>query len=360
MTIVDAYYKYNEMKAWYDEKVGAFLTKIQEIDRKINKLKQDAVNAVGPKLKAIQLKIQKFISKIQKFIQDIQDFIASVEQAIEDWITKKIEAITKKITDDIKKHAELKAQLAISEATNIPMEELQKASEVSTEFETENLTDAADYDIFDDDESVLMTFEQSNKDRAEREAQYEASRKLSVSDLTSLAEGYGVIDDTTFSTKHFKLSQYCYSSTAAANNINNNPSTEHKANLQALNDNIVDPLIEKLGSKFKLGISSGYRCDKLNKLVGGAAKSQHRNGEAVDLIVKVGSLRKVFKTLLEMNNFDQLIWEHSGGKKWIHVSFKRVGDNRHEVLDYNGHSYTTIAPGARIAFADKNIPDGVA
>ena len=40
-------------------------------------------------------------------------------------------------------------------------------------------------------------------------------------------------------------------------------------------------------------INSGYRCGKHNKAVGGAAKSQHMNGKAADVVVKGISPRSV-------------------------------------------------------------------
>ena len=44
---------------------------------------------------------------------------------------------------------------------------------------------------------------------------------------------------------------------------------------------ILDPLREAYGKP--IVVTSGYRCDKLNTILGGAKTSQHRLGEAVDI-----------------------------------------------------------------------------
>ena len=74
-------------------------------------------------------------------------------------------------------------------------------------------------------------------------------------------------------------------------------------------------------------VNSGYRALKLNKRVGGVAKSQHQKGEAVD--ITTGSIKQnkaLYDIIDKQGNYDQLIWENGG--EWIHVSYKRDGKNR--------------------------------
>lgn len=121
MTLIEAYNKYNEMKAWYDARVGAFLQRIATIDAKIEALKKEAETAVGAKLAKVMKTINKWIEKITKVISDIQAFIAGFERMIEDWIKAKVAEITQKITDKLTAKLKLKAETAAASATGITL-----------------------------------------------------------------------------------------------------------------------------------------------------------------------------------------------------------------------------------------------
>ena len=68
-------------------------------------------------------------------------------------------------------------------------------------------------------------------------------------------------------------------------------------------------------------MNSGYRCDALNKAVGGSKTSQHRYGLAAD--ITAGSKfenRRLFILAQKLDlPFDQLIDEK--GYSWIHISY---------------------------------------
>lgn len=130
--------------------------------------------------------------------------------------------------------------------------------------------------------------------------------------------------------KYFTIKEMCRSDKATALGIENKPTAEQIANMQALIDNVLDVARERLGSPIK--VSSGFRCEKLNKAVKGAANSQHKKGQAADLVSLAGDNAKLFSIIREMGNFDQLIWEYGTDKQpdWVHVSYKQ-GANRHEV-----------------------------
>lgn len=81
--------------------------------------------------------------------------------------------------------------------------------------------------------------------------------------------------------KYFTIAELTKSLTAIRRNIDNTPSEEIRRSLTALVDNILDPLREAYGKP--IIVTSGYRCDKLNKAVKGAASSQHVKGEAADI-----------------------------------------------------------------------------
>lgn len=128
--------------------------------------------------------------------------------------------------------------------------------------------------------------------------------------------------------KYFSIKELTKSETATRLKIDNTPTAEVVDNLTALVDNVLDPLRELYGKP--IHISSGYRCPRLNKAVGGVANSQHLTGQAAD--INQGSHeenRRLFIYLEEYCTFDQLLWENGGA--WIHVSFRKDGKNRQQV-----------------------------
>lgn len=68
-----------------------------------------------------------------------------------------------------------------------------------------------------------------------------------------------------------------------------------------------------------ISVSSGYRCPALNRVVGGARRSAHLTGHAVDFnCFRFGAPLQVCRRLAESElEFDQLIEEGS----WVHISF---------------------------------------
>ena len=126
-------------------------------------------------------------------------------------------------------------------------------------------------------------------------------------------------------TPHFKLSEFTKSSTATARKIDNTPSQEVISNLQALCQNVLDPLRAFAGQPIIIG--SGFRCPALNKAVGGVKNSQHMTGEAADIrLPDLATGRKWFLWMMDNLQFDQLIMEKStfsSTRYWIHVSFSR-------------------------------------
>ena len=130
---------------------------------------------------------------------------------------------------------------------------------------------------------------------------------------------------------YFTLEELVKSSTARRKGIPNLPNGEQKENLIALVDNVLDPL-RKLWGK-PIIVTSGFRCAKLNRTVGGVAKSQHTKGQAAD-IRTVENTTMANKQLFDVAMrsglpFDQLIDEY--GYNWIHISFNTKG-NRKQVL----------------------------
>ena len=130
---------------------------------------------------------------------------------------------------------------------------------------------------------------------------------------------------------YFTLEELVKSPTARRKGIPNLPNGEQKENLIALVDNVLDPL-RKLWGK-PIIVTSGFRCAKLNRAVGGVAKSQHTKGQAADIRTVENTTmanKRLFDVAMKSGiPFDQLIDEY--GYNWLHISFNKKG-NRKQVL----------------------------
>lgn len=144
--------------------------------------------------------------------------------------------------------------------------------------------------------------------------------------------------------KYFTLKELTASDTARRMGIDNTPTPEVAAKLTKLVEAVLDPLRERYG--YPIMVSSGYRCPRLNKAVGGAETSQHVSGEAVDLYVSSARDRaQLFAMIYYLLPYDQLIWEKGTDEapEWVHVSY-REGKNRGQCLRYDGKSYQPFVP----------------
>lgn len=126
--------------------------------------------------------------------------------------------------------------------------------------------------------------------------------------------------------KYFTLYELTRSDTAKRMGYDNTPTEQITRNLQELVTNVLDPLRLAWGRPIK--VTSGYRCPKLNKKVGGAASSQHMYGQAADITTMSDhpdDNMELLKLLIELKlPFDKLISEYvdeKGRPNWIHVSF---------------------------------------
>lgn len=137
-------------------------------------------------------------------------------------------------------------------------------------------------------------------------------------------------------TMHFSIEEMYASDTAKRLGINNIPSTQQMINLVYLCAYVLEPLRVAMGKPIK--ISSGFRCQELNKKVGGVYNSQHLKGQAADIDIQ-GDMafgKKIFEYIRDHLPFDQLIWEHNrSGTYWVHVSFvfPDFGKNRKNVIN---------------------------
>lgn len=142
--------------------------------------------------------------------------------------------------------------------------------------------------------------------------------------------------------KYFTISELIHSDTAVARKLWNGANREQEDNLIALIHNVLDPLRFFYGKP--IHVSSGFRSPAVNRAVGGVANSQHLRGEAADLDTGSRLENQHLARLIVQYQlpFDQLIDE--ANYAWVHVSHKRDGQNRRQILRMRGGKYTIIKP----------------
>lgn len=102
-------------------------------------------------------------------------------------------------------------------------------------------------------------------------------------------------------------------------------------NIEALAEQVLDPARRKLGKP--IVVNSGFRCPLHNGRVGGVYNSQHVSGQAAD--IRCDDNMKLARIIKENGRFDQMIVYPT----FLHVSWKRVGENRRQVLKKVDNGY---------------------
>lgn len=140
--------------------------------------------------------------------------------------------------------------------------------------------------------------------------------------------------------EYFKIEEFIKSDTAKTLNIDNTPNEEIKAHIVSLVEELLDPLrwAWTLYCKGKgymmcgLKITSGYRCKKLNKAVGGVPNSAHLTGYAADIVplnLETAEFIRFAQKWCKDKKFDQCINEHN---KWLHISLKNEGGEQRKQI----------------------------
>ena len=137
-------------------------------------------------------------------------------------------------------------------------------------------------------------------------------------------------------TRNFSLLEMTVTTTG----LPNVPTDAEVACLRALAINILQPLRDSLGKP--ITINSAFRAQAVNRRVGGAPTSQHRLGQAADIVVSGVSSRQVAKRIVALGlPFDQVIDEFGS---WVHVSYGPR--HRREILTaVKVRGVTTYKPG---------------
>ena len=115
--------------------------------------------------------------------------------------------------------------------------------------------------------------------------------------------------------EHFTLDEATYSETAVRQHIDNQPST-----LQLENMKVAASHLEKVRAVTgPLRVNSWLRLPAVNMAVGGAAKSSHMDGWAIDCSSSSHTPYELCQLVKKSGlKFDQMIHEYG---RWMHISF---------------------------------------
>jgi len=128
--------------------------------------------------------------------------------------------------------------------------------------------------------------------------------------------------------KNFWLYEFLESPTAREHKIDEqwNPPGGVVQNLRELCEHLLQPLRDALGP---VRISSGWRCQRLNALVGGVSNSWHLSGRAADCDIDDKNQLIIDMVKKLGLPFDQMIDEQH--LMWVHLSYDNF-KNRHQML----------------------------
>ena len=136
-------------------------------------------------------------------------------------------------------------------------------------------------------------------------------------------------------TKNFYKEEFTKSTTAENNRIDNSLPKKYEDNLKKLSEQL-----QIIRDEFNepIVVSSGYRCIKLNKKVGGVKNSDHLYGCAADIKTTTDKLahnKRLWDIIVKLAkekkiHLRQIIHEYGNtiGPDWIHVSVNNI---------YNGY-----------------------
>lgn len=132
---------------------------------------------------------------------------------------------------------------------------------------------------------------------------------------------------------HFTLDEFTSSQVAARRGIDNTPTPPIVERLKRTAQGL-ETVRQRLGG-FHIIVTSGYRCERLNRLVKGAKGSQHILGEAADFICpRFGAPADIAAALRDSElDYDQLILEFG---EWVHISFADRPRHQALVIDRSG------------------------
>ena len=134
--------------------------------------------------------------------------------------------------------------------------------------------------------------------------------------------------------KHITYKEGTRSVTALRLGIENVPNDYELQNMELIAEKVFEPLRQAVNGPIK--INSFFRCEELNKAIGGSSRSQHCQGRAIDIDDVYGYVSNSYMYYYIKDNldFDQLIWEFGTDTEpdWVHVSYVDNDSNRKRCL----------------------------
>lgn len=115
---------------------------------------------------------------------------------------------------------------------------------------------------------------------------------------------------------YFNIKEMTKSQTAELYHINNTPTKEVAENLKKVMY-ILDIVRAHMGKPIL--VNSGYRCEKLNEMVGGVQKSMHTKGLAADFRTREKEDIDIMFEFLKKNQKEFKIIELLNYKTFIHM-----------------------------------------
>lgn len=154
-------------------------------------------------------------------------------------------------------------------------------------------------------------------------------------------------------TEHFSFKELTRSETARRAGIENKPSSAEMDNIY-----YTAQQLEKIRAYVgrRIIVTSCFRSERVNKLVGGSPTSAHRFGLAADCDA-IGLTSLAFaKEIIKMRDegkikFDQLILEfpERGNGAWVHIGFRRNSPMRNQIMTATKKNGKTVyLPGLHV------------
>jgi len=151
-------------------------------------------------------------------------------------------------------------------------------------------------------------------------------------------------------TQNFSLAEMTKSDTALRLDMDNTPGEEEIANLQALCENVLQPIRDAYGVGVK--VNSGFRHPDVNGAVGGSKTSDHCKGMAADIEIPGVANADLAEWISENLEFRQLILEfYTPGipdSGWVHVSYNPE-DNKRQIMTAMKENGKTVYKSGLIA-----------
>lgn len=150
---------------------------------------------------------------------------------------------------------------------------------------------------------------------------------------------------------HFSRLEMVASESAARYGIDNTCPPTLETNLVRLCNDFLEPIRLRWGA---MRITSGYRCAKLNGLIGGSGTSAHMEARAADTqYLEHGvTLKQVAEWIIYETKipFDQVIYEYGS---WLHIGIAAAGHapRREALMIFHGGGYQTFNPKDARVFA---------